>query len=139
MLNTWFDNESQMMQYLYHFPKPEDIEKQPLVYFGCNRDIVSYSGDRDAFMGNYRFENNPVAVENAICGNEEIQSGEPCAALHTHISVGDNSKESVSFYLGAEEGALKHIDEVEKRIKDNLKELRNQSNADMQERKLDEW
>ena len=53
-------------------------------------------------MGNYRFENNPVAVENAICGNEEIQSGEPCAALHTHISVGDNSKESVSFYLGAE-------------------------------------
>lgn len=66
MLNTWFDKGSQTMQYLYHYPKPDDIEKQPLVYFGCNRDIVSYSGDRDAFMGNYRFENNPVAVENAI-------------------------------------------------------------------------
>lgn len=139
MLNTWFDKESQTMQYLYHFPKPEDIEKQPLVYFGCNRDIVSYSGDRDAFMGNYRFENNPVAVENAKCGNEEIQSGEPCAALHTHIKVAANSIENITFYLGAEEGALENIDEVEKKVKHNLEILRNQSNTDAQEKKLDEW
>lgn len=139
MLKTWFDEESQTVQYLYHFPKPEDLEKQPLIYFGCDHEINSYSGDRDAFMGNYRFENNPLAVEKGFCGNEEIQSGEPCAALHTHICVDVASKESIFFYLGAESGALTHIDEVENKVKENLKKLRDKSNIDAQEDKLDKW
>lgn len=139
MLTTWFDNESQTVQYLYHFPRLGDIEKQPLVYFGCDRKIKSYSSDRDAFVGNYRFEKNPIAVENGICGNEEIQSGEPCAALHTHICVGSNKEESVSFYLGAEMGALTHIDEVKKKVRENLNALREHQKVDEQEEKLDSW
>lgn len=34
---------------------------------------------------------------------------------------------------------MKHIDEVEKRVKHNLETLRDQSNTDAQEKKLDEW
>ncbi len=139
MLKTWFDKETQTVQYLYHFHKPIDEEEVPLVYFGSNREIVSYSGDRDAFMGNYRYEKNPIAVENGICGNEEIQSGEPCAALHIKLNIAGTDKQNVNFYLGTKERALNHIKEVNEEIKKELDVLRKTENTNSQEQKLDKW
>lgn len=139
MHKTWFDRDSQTIQYLYQFPAPGDVEKLPLVYFASNRKIQSFSGDRDAFVGNYRYEKNPIAVEKGICGNEEIQSGEPCAALHTKIHINANCKENVTFYLGAVSGGLTHCNELQEKIKLDLNELRNIKKVDEQENKLDSW
>ncbi len=138
MLKTWFDEESKTVQYLYHF-YDVDLEKTPLTYFGTDREVVSFSGDRDAFVGNYRTEKNPVAVEKRICGNDAIHSGEPCATLHIQMELGCRTANSATFYLGTEEGGLIHIEDVEKRIKANMEILRKKENIDEQEAKLDLW
>ena len=138
MLKTWFDKESKTVQYLYHF-FAADLEKTPLTYFGTDKDIISFSGDRDAFIGNYRTEKNPIAVENGFCGNEEIHSGEPCAALHIKMELGVDKADSATFYLGTEAGGLIHIGEVEKRVKMNMDTLRKKEGTDAQEKKLDAW
>lgn len=138
MLNTWFDKDTQSVQYLFHSYITEGLEKVPLVYLASNRPVVSYSGDRDAFCGNYRTEQSPVAVENGICGNEEIQSGEPCAALHVKVDCKKGVKENVNFYLGAERGALIAIDEAEERLRKLLSAFRTVEKVAEQENKLDE-
>lgn len=137
MLNTWFDRKTQSVQYLFHSYITEGLEKRPLVYLASNRDVVSFSGDRDAFCGNYRSEQNPLAVEKGICGGEEIQSGEPCAALHVKVECKKGKKENVNFYLGAECGGLIAIDEVEEKIEKELCKLRDIKNVEASEAKLD--
>lgn len=108
MLNTFYDAENETLFYYYHFPiSKNDYNTMPLVYFASNKKVSSYSGDRDAFIGNYRYEKNPIAVERGQCGNEEIQSGEACAALQVDISLAAGASENVKFYLGTSIGALK--------------------------------
>ena len=138
MLKTWFDKESKTVQYLYHF-FAVDLEKTPLTYFGTDKEIVSFSGDRDAFIGNYRTEKNPIAVENGLCGNEEIHSGEPCAALHIKVELEAGKADSAAFYLGTEAGGLIHIEDVEKRVKANMDTLRKKEATVEQEARLDAW
>lgn len=137
MLKTWYDESTETVQYLYHHYNPVNIEKVPLVYFASNRKAESYSGDRDAFCGNYRSEQNPVAVENGRCGGETIQSGEPCCALHVKVDCKKGTTENVNFFLGAVAGGLIHIDDVEKQIKEELAALRDIGTVAAQENKLD--
>lgn len=139
MLKTWFDKDSQSVQYLYHHFAPENKEKAPLVYFASSAKILDYSGDRDAFVGNYRYEKNPVAPENGCCGNEEIQSGEPCAALHIKLKCTPGRTERADFYLGAVAGGMMHITEAEHMVKDELGKIRNADFIDNHEKKLDMW
>ena len=139
MLKTWFDKDSQSVQYLYHHFAPENKEKVPLVYFASNAEVLDYSGDRDAFTGNYRYERNPIAVEKGHCGNEEIQSGEPCAALHIKLNCTPQRTERADFYLGAVSGGMLHIADAEHTVKEQLKKIRNMDFADEQEEKLDMW
>ena len=138
MLKTWFDEKTQSLQYLCHKYITEGLRDIPLVYFASDRKVVSFSGDRDAFCGNYRTEKNPIAVEKGVCGGEEIWSGEPCAALHVKIDCKKGVKESVNFYLGAEKGGLIEIDEAKARIENILSTLRIPENVKAQEKKLDE-
>ncbi len=140
MLKTWFDEKSQAMMYMFHYPK-NDYEKEtlPLVWFGCNHKIESYSGDRDAFVGNYRYEKNPVAIENGICGNEEINSGNPCAALHTKVSLLSESESDIQFYLGLSKGALLHFEEAKEDAYHLLAKFRTTNEITTQYCKLKDW
>lgn len=139
MLKTWFDKDSQSVQYLFHFPTTIPTDEMPLVYFASDRKVESFSGDRDAFVGNYRYERNPIAVENGVCGNEEISSGEPCAAIHNKITVASGKKERVQFYLGTEAGGLTDIEGTKATVKSNLDALRAEGAVDAAETKLDAW
>lgn len=137
MHKTWFDDKTKSVQYLYHHCNPVNLEKVPLVYFASDRDIVSYCGDRDAFVGNYRTEFNPVTVERGMCKNEVLQSGEPCCALHVKINCKKDVSENASFFLGAKAGGLIHIDEVKNSIGEELSKLREPKIRAEQEAKLD--
>ncbi len=136
MLKTWFDAKSQSVQYLFHF-KVNDLEKVPLIYFASDREVMDYSGDRDAFLGNYRTESNPVSVERGYCGNETIQSGEPCGALHIRMHCKGGVEEKASFFLGSKQGALLHIDDVEEAVFLELETIRAAKVRREQERKLE--
>lgn len=140
MLKTWFDEKSQAMMYMFHYPK-NDYEKEtlPLVWFGSDHKIESYSGDRDAFVGNYRYEKNPVAVEKGYCDNDEIHSGNPCAALHVKANVHPDEKQGMYFYLGLSKGALLHFDEAKEEAYHLLTKFRTTDEIDTQYNKLKVW
>ncbi len=139
MLKTWFDPRTGALLYLFHFQSPEEVANIPVVYFASSHVITSYSGDRDAFVGNYRDERNPVAVENGFCGNEEIQSGEPCAALHASVFCKAGVTTAVSFLLGAEVGILTDYDATLARIGKTIDALRNPRTLETQRTKLRAW
>ena len=125
MHKNYFEEDLNALIYFYHFPHSEtDYKESPIVYFSSDKKIVSYCGDRDAFMGNYRFENNPVAIENNRLGNETICSGEPCGALHIQLNIEKQNKASANFYLGVEEGAIEKGKNIHKDIARSLDKLK---------------
>ena len=140
MLKTWFDKKSQALMYMFHYPH-NDYEKEtlPLVWFASDRKIESYSGDRDAFVGNYRYEKNPIAVENGICTNDEINSGNPCGALHVKVNTRDEKNQKIKFYLGLSEGALLKFEEAKANAFELLNKFRTTDEIDCQYSKLRAW
>ena len=107
MLSTRFDVENEMLYYHFNYAKDEYRHNTaPLVYFASDRKILGFCGDRDAFVGNYRDEMNPIAVESGELTGDEINSGNGAAALKIELSCEAGKKETAHFFLGAEEGAL---------------------------------
>lgn len=137
MHKTWFDNSNEILFYLNHREDKIEPQKIPLVYFSSDRKVESYSGDRDAFMGNYRFENNPLAVENGTCTNDEINSGEACCALHIKLSCKKGMSENAAFFIGAEQGGITDFENAKKKATNAVNNLRNSENKVKQEEKLD--
>lgn len=104
MLKTWLEDET--LFYLFHSNFQARLHEAPLVYFGSSLPIAGFCGDRDAFVGNYRDERNPLAVERGQLDNWGILSGEPCAALHHRVGLEAGQQLRLRFFLGAAEGAL---------------------------------
>lgn len=139
MLNTWFDEKSQTLFHLYHNPYHPRREMIPLVYFASTEPIKSFSGDRDAFIGNYRDERLPLAVERSLCGNEQILSGNPCAALHSAVSLPASGEKRILYCLGAQPGALADPGAAQARAISDLAALRDPQVVDRQYEKLEAW
>jgi cellobiose phosphorylase len=78
-------------------PKPDET---PLVYFAADRVPVAFDGDRDEFVGNYRSETNPYAVENEGCTNSTLLGGDPCGALQFNLELQPNAEETINIFLG---------------------------------------
>ncbi len=125
MLHTRFDAEDQVLLYMFNNASDDYHKKTaPLVWFACDGTVKGFCGDRDAFVGNYRSEEAPIALEHDSLKNEEIDSGEPCAALQTELLCSSGAAETVRFFLGVEEGALVDYAGTLKRVKQTAKELR---------------
>lgn len=102
-LQTALDKEANAVTYLYrHFHFNPQLADCPLVYFGASEPAASFDGERDAFMGNYRDERNPVAVERGACSNSEMLCGDPCGALQCRIEVPVGGSKRMQFFLGGE-------------------------------------
>lgn len=105
MLKTW-RSDNGLLCYLYQYREGTDYLNAPLVFFGSSGDTHSFSTDRSAFMGNYRDESNPQAIENHACGNETMLSGEPCFALQVRKEVKAGETLRVCWFLGLAEDGL---------------------------------
>ena len=57
------------------------------VFFASSLPVKGFDGKKDAFIGPWRSESNPVAVEEGGCRNTEITAGDACAALQSEISL----------------------------------------------------
>lgn len=78
-------------------PKPDET---PLVYFCADRKPDAYDGDRDEFIGSYRSESNPFAIENDGCTNSNLMGGDPCGALQFNIILEPNTQKILNIFLG---------------------------------------
>lgn len=69
-------------------------------YFTLNKKPDSYDCVRDEFLGPYRTETTPLAVERGRCSNSSELGGNHCGALHKHFFLEAGAEERLIFMLG---------------------------------------
>ena len=134
-----FDEDLQAITYAYTAWMHPRKDESPLVTFGSDAKIESFCCNRDLFCGNYRDERNPVEVQNGRLSNTNLQGGEPCGALHTHVSLGKDEEKQLHFFLGVTEGALSDYDKAAANAKETLTALRKEGVVAEQFAKLQSW
>lgn len=74
-----------------------------LSFFGCNREISGYDCDREVFIGPYRSEENPQAVEKGNSFNSFSSGGNPIASFSLNLTLDPGKTEQIVFILGVTE------------------------------------
>ncbi len=69
-------------------------------YFASNFDPDSYDTMRDAFLGNYRTETNPISVEQGACHGSTELGGNHCGALQRRLTIAPGEEARIVFMLG---------------------------------------
>ncbi|WP_054941915.1 GH36-type glycosyl hydrolase domain-containing protein [Paenibacillus ihuae] len=84
-------------------PKPEET---PLVYLAADTPLAGYDGDREEFIGSYRSESDPSAIENGACTGSTLMGGDPCGALQFNLTLQPGESRTINVFLGtaADEG-----------------------------------
>ena len=91
---TEFKNNAMYHNTLYH------VHKNHFAYFWSNAKVSSYDGLRQAFVGPYRGEANPLAVEKGKCSNSLASGWAPFGGLHVNVSLPAGKEKEVLFVLG---------------------------------------
>jgi cellobiose phosphorylase len=71
--------------------KQPNIDWKYQIYFSQSLPISGFDSSLDKFIGRWRSESNPVAVETGVMQNTEITAGDPVVALQSKISLSANS------------------------------------------------
>jgi N,N'-diacetylchitobiose phosphorylase len=85
-------------------------------YFASSFDPDGYDCIRDRFLGNYRTETNPVAVETGKCQNSSELGGNHCGALHKRLTLVPGEQTRLIFMLGV--GARAQGREIKRKYSD---------------------
>lgn len=71
-------------------------------FFGSvGAEIVSYNGDKEAFLGRYRGYGNPKAVAEGVCDNTLNYNTNGCGALHSSLTLKPGETKEIVYVLGA--------------------------------------
>jgi len=63
-------------------------------------EVTSFDTDRDVFLGPYRTQANPIAVERGECANSETTGDNAAASLHTRLELAPGESRHIVFTLG---------------------------------------
>ena len=79
-----------------------DFFYEPWTYHYFASSVVpdSYDSVREGFLGNYRTETNPIAVEQGHCNNTSELGGNHCGSLHKQLSLKPGEESRLVFMLG---------------------------------------
>lgn len=69
-------------------------------YFTANNEPDSYDCVRDRFLGDYRTETNPIAVERGHCSGSSELGGNHCGALQKSLTLQPGENSRLVFLLG---------------------------------------
>ena len=75
-------------------------EEDSYQYFTASFQPVSFDCLRDAFIGPYRTETNPLGVEKGLLSSSFEKTGNHCGALHTRVTLKPGEKKRILFILG---------------------------------------
>ncbi len=103
-----------------------DFFYEPWTYhfFASSFEPDSYDCVRDAFIGSYRSETNPAAVERGTCGNSSELGGNHCGSLHKRLSLKPGEEIRFVFMLG-----IGSRDEEGRKVRDKYSSLENVNDA----------
>lgn len=134
-----YDKALDAITYAYTAWMHPRASESPLVYFASDDKIESFCCNRDTFCGNYRDERNPIEVEHGVLSCTNLHGGEPCGALHRHITVKPGEEKAIYYYLGVTEGALSDYDNAVSETGKTLDKLRTIGEVDEQFEKCVGW
>lgn len=85
------------------------------LWFGmAGADLVSFDTDRDAFLGNYRTQSAPLAVERGHCSGSETTGDNACATMQATLELAPGETRQVIYMMGvgAPDAPWKDVDGV---------------------------
>lgn len=106
--DVFFDKKQQILfaskRYwvTYSGPTVQQSNKEwdKFVFFTSNLPVISFDGSKNKFIGKWRSESNPAAVENGKCFNTEITAGDAIAALQNEIKLQPGESTEYVILLG---------------------------------------
>ncbi len=93
-------------------------------YFTGSFDPDSFDACRDSFIGPWRSESNPIAVENGVCKNSTELGGNTCGSLHKKIELQSDEETRLIFMMGVGSRT-----DAGYKIKEKYSNLKNVDNA----------
>lgn len=69
-------------------------------YFTATADPVGFDTLRDSFLGAYRTETNPLAVERGGCSGSQATTSNHCGALHHTVTLAPGETVRLAYVLG---------------------------------------
>ena len=111
---------------LYHFFD----ESTGYAFFASNEKIESYDCQRESFIGKYRDESNPEAVEIGECFRSEAVGGNPIAATCSSVNLKPMESKTIVYVLG--------VTPDKSDIKGLIQEFTDKKNVDREFQKLRE-
>ncbi len=96
----------------------EDLfyEQYGYQYFTADFEPDDYDCVRDSFIGDYRTETNPLAVERGYCSKSEEKGGNHCGSLKKNLIIQPGEEVRLIFMLG--EGNRKAAQEMRQKYSD---------------------
>lgn len=86
--------------------------------FSTSLDVKGFDGDKETFIGRWRSNANPEAVEQGRCFNTEITAGDPCAVLQIELELEPGEEKEFAFFMFLVDKLSLHTNE---RLKDGSK------------------
>ncbi|WP_428771393.1 GH36-type glycosyl hydrolase domain-containing protein [Vibrio sp.] len=79
-------------------------EHEGFYYLASSFDPDSYDGQRDSFLGHYRDESNPIALESGRCANSAQTCYNHCGSLHKQFVLQPGEEVRFVYILGLGKG-----------------------------------
>lgn len=79
-----------------------NIDWQYNLLFTMNLPVQGFDGSLDKFIGKWRSESNPIAIETSEMRNTEITAGDPVVALQSVVELEPGEKKEFSVFMGVE-------------------------------------
>lgn len=73
---------------------------EPKGFMASTLPVESFDTDREEFIGRYRHEGTPIAVESGRCSNSIAMGGNPCGALQNKIVLKPGEKKYALYIVG---------------------------------------
>ena len=73
---------------------------EPKGFLASTLPVESFDTDREEFIGRYRHEGTPIAVERGKCSDSIAVGGNPCASVQNRITLKPGEKKYVVYVVG---------------------------------------
>ncbi len=84
---------------IYHKTEYRERRNHYAIY-GTNRPITSFDTSREAFLGPYGSNANPIALQQGKCSDSIAHGGAPIGALHHKITLQAGESQTIHYVLG---------------------------------------
>jgi len=115
------------------------------VFSASSLPVCGWDGSKDKFIGRWRSEQNPIAVECGTLSNTNITAGDACAALQSKITLAPNESVKLVVMLGvtdAKQGlpdTQSSLNEARPRAAGIIGKYKNIDNAEHALAQLKDW